>query len=149
MKYAHELRPGDCYEPFSFVVSHEVNQQFLYSIGDYQLPYLPSSVDGAAFVHPMILLHMSARTRSVSFKLAPNTGSVFARDRVSFRRPALVGEQLTATWTISSVYERKDRLYQSLDIQVRGASDVVIDREMHSVFYTKDGVQLAAPTVSA
>jgi len=149
MKFAHELRPGDCYDPFSFVVSHEVNQQFLYSIADYDGQYLPASDDETAIVHPMILLHMSARTRSSSFKLAPNVGSVFARDRVSFRRSARIGEPLTATWTISSVYERKGRLYQSLDIQVKGTSDVIIDREMHSVFYTKDGVDLAAPKVSA
>ena len=87
-------------------------------------------------VHPVLLLHMSARTRSPSFRLAPGMGSVFARDRVTFHRPAIVDEWLEVQWTIREVYERKARIYQALQTRVMGdRGDVVIERDAHSVFF--------------
>src|SRR5690606_31038453 len=149
-KFAHELRAGEGYEPSSFLITAEVNQQFLFSIEDYCADYLCRPNGADPIVHPMLLLHMSARTRSRSFKLAPNTGSIFAKDKVIFRRPALVDEPLSTTWTIRDVYEKNGRLYQHLDIQVCGEDDVVIDREMHSVFFTKGGgVRMTAPEVNS
>jgi acyl-CoA thioesterase FadM len=79
---------------------------------------------------------MSARTRSPSFRLAPGMGSVFARDRVTFHRPAIVDEWLEVQWTIREVYERKARIYQALQTRVMGdRGDVVIERDAHSVFF--------------
>ena len=134
-KFAHELEVGDSYEPLEFSITGELNEQFLYAIAEYD----PVYVGGAAVpaqIHPMILLHMSARTRSKSFRLAPNMGSVYATEKVRFRQPAYVGEMLTVSWTIGAVYEKKERLYQQLDIRVKGARGTVLDRQMHSVFFT-------------
>jgi hypothetical protein len=139
MGYAHELRPGDEYEPLAFSIPADFNQQFLYAIADFDPIYL--GVTGApAQIHPMILLHMSARTRSTSFRLAPNMGSVFARENVRFCRPAYVDEPLVATWKIRDVYQKNGRLYQSMIIKITGPDgEIVIDREMYSVFFADGG----------
>ena len=146
--FAHELRPGDSYAPLEFQITAELNQQFLFALEDYTLIYL--GLEGRrAIVHPVLLLHMSARTRSPSFHLAPGTGSVFARDVVSFHRPACVDELLQVNWTIRDVYARKGRLYQALDTIVIAAAtgETVLRREAHSLFFTRDGAALPLPSL--
>ena len=133
-RYAHELQPGEEYEPLHFSIPADLNQQFLYTIEDFNPVYLGPR----AQIHPMILLHMSARTRSPSFRVAPNMGSVFARENVRFLRPAYVDEKLLTTWKIKDVYEKNGRLYQSMTIRITAEDGaMVIDREMHSVFHTE------------
>jgi acyl dehydratase len=141
--FAHELRPGDSYAPLHFHVSEELNQQFLFALADYHPDYL-GSPQRKAIVHPVLLLHMSARTRSPSFRLAPGTGSVFAKDIARFSRPASVDETLTVHWAIREVYEKRGRIYQALDTTVSNATGaVVLQREAHSLFFTKSGAALA------
>ncbi|HVO90582.1 MAG TPA: hypothetical protein VMV45_18735 [Casimicrobiaceae bacterium] len=147
-RYAHELCAGERYASLDFSVSAEVNQQFLFALEDYGSDYLDRGT-GRAVVHPVLLLHMSARTRSPSFRLAPGTGSVFAKDRVRFHRPAFVDQRLRVDWTIREVYERKGRLYQALDTRVTTASgDAVLVRDAHSVFFTRSGEPLNLPPAS-
>jgi hypothetical protein len=138
LRYAHELRAGDRYAPLRFRISAELNEQYLFALSDYAPQYLAG--EHPAEVHPVLLLHMSARTRSPSFRLAPGMGSVFARDKVSFRRKASVGEWLEVHWTIRDVYERKGRLYQGLETRiVNAAGDLVLSRDAHSVFFVARG----------
>lgn len=144
-RYAHALRAGDRYEGLKFRISAEVNQQYLFALEDYRPDYL-GATGGPAVVHPVLLLHMSARTRSPSFRLAPDTGSVFAKDRVTFLRPAFVDEWLDVAWRISDIYERNGRLYQALDTSVTDArGELVLRRDAHSVFFTRSGEPLATP----
>ena len=148
LPFAHELRPGDSYAPLRFQITAELNQQFLFALEDYTVDYL--GLDGrTALVHPVVLLHMSARTRSPSFRLAPGTGSVFARDVVNFHRSAYVDEVLQVNWTIRDVYIRKGRLYQGLDTIVVAAAtgETVLQRAAHSLFFTSDGVALTLPSM--
>ena len=146
MRYAHQLKPGERYEPAAFSITADVNQQFLYAIADFNPIYLDSGQPPSqARIHPMILLHMSARTRSPSFRLAPNTGSVFAREHAVFRRPAFVDEPLQTRWIVKDVYQKGGRLYQAMDIVVASGEEIVLDREMHSVFFTHDGAPLDLP----
>lgn len=134
--YAHELRPGDEYEPLEFVICNDFSQQFLYAIEDYNPVYV--GVSGARpQLHPMILLHMTARTRSKSFRLPSHIGSVFAKEKVKFCHPAYVGDKLEVRWRIFDVYEKNSRIYQAISIQLTSEQGLVLDREMHSVFYTK------------
>jgi hypothetical protein len=143
--YAHALRAGDCYEGLKFRISAELNQQFLFALEDYRPDYL-GAAGQPAVVHPVLLLHMSARTRSPSFRLAPDTGSVFAKDRVTFLLPAFVDEWLDVAWRIRDVYERNGRLYQALDTAVSNArGEPVLRRDAHSVFFTRSGAPLATP----
>jgi hypothetical protein len=129
------MQAGERYAPLRFRISPEVNEQYLFALADYAPRYLARG-DAPAQVHPVLLLHMSARTRSPSFRLAPGMGSVFARDRVTFHRPALVGEWLEVHWTIRDVYERKSRIYQALDTRVLDSSgELLIQRDAHSVFF--------------
>jgi hypothetical protein len=137
------MRPGDSYTPLRFRISAETNEQYLFALADYGPQYLGGG--GLAQVHPVLLLHMSARTRSPSFRLAPGMGSVFAKDRVSFRRPAFVDEWLEVAWTIREVYERKGRLYQGLDTRVLNADgDIIVHRDAHSVFFVSPGAAMPA-----
>ena len=137
--YSHELKPGDAYAPLHFSISRDVNEQYLFALGDYDKAYLPR--DGnPLLVHPVLLLHMSARTRSPSFKLAPNMGSVFAKERVTFLAVAYVDEPLEVQWIVREVYEHKRRLYQGLDTSVRGADGrEILRRDAHSLFVVKKG----------
>ena len=97
-KYAHEMEEGDEYEPLEFTITPEINQQFLFALEDFDPQYVDGDEAGAALVHPVLLLHMSARTRSPSFRLAPDSGSIFAREHVEFLNPARVGQRLRASW---------------------------------------------------
>lgn len=133
--FAHELRPGDSYAPLEFSISAELNQQYLFTIEDFDPVYL-GTTGAPAQVHPMLLLHMSARTRSPSFRLAPGMGSVFAREKVRFLRPAFVDQMLRVSWRIRDVYEKGCRLYQAMAIDIDGP-EPILEREMHSVFFTE------------
>jgi hypothetical protein len=135
--YAHEMQPGDAYAPLRFAISRELNEQYLFALGDYAACYL-AGAGASPQVHPVLLLHMSARTRSPSFRLAPDMGSVFARDEVVFLGTAHVDEPLEVRWTIREVYERKGRLYQGLDTRVLdGDGREILRRDAHSVFFTR------------
>ncbi|MGE0852702.1 MAG: hypothetical protein AB7O44_24265 [Hyphomicrobiaceae bacterium] len=132
--YAHELRAGDEYAPLTFIVTPELNQQFLYALEDFHPDYVAPGE--TAFVHPVVLLHMSARTRSPSFVMSPQMGSVFAKDIVKFLAPAHVGDTLHVSWRIMDVYEKRGRLYQAMSTRIRGQrSGEVLAREAHSVFF--------------
>lgn len=144
-RYAHELAAGERYAPLHFRISAEINQQYLFALADYAADYVDGP-EARALVHPVLLLHMSARTRSPSFRLAPGTGSVFAKDDVVFDHPAYVDEWLEIDWLIREVYERKGRLYQGLDTIVTNANGkVVLKRDAHSVFFTRSGAPLPMP----
>lgn len=143
-RYAHEMRAGEDYAPLEFSVTSELNQQFLYALEDFGAAYLRSPDGEPAIIHPVILLHMSARTRSPSFVLAPNMGSVFASDRVDFCNVARVGDQLRVSWKIRDVYERRGKLYQALSTEIRNSSDEqILTREAHSVFFMRDQTPFA------
>ena len=139
-KFAHEMEVGDAYEPLEFMITHEINQQFLFALEDFDPQYVNADDSGAALVHPVLLLHMSARTRSPSFRLAPNTGSIFAREHVEFLSPARVGQRLRVNWRIAEAYEKRGRPYQRIAIAVDDADDgtPIIRREMHDTFFFRD-----------
>jgi len=144
-RYAHELHAGERYAGVRFRITAEVNEQYAFALADYSTDYLATE-GRRAVVHPVLLLHMSARTRSPSFRLAPGTGSVFARDRVIFMRRAFVDEWLEVDWKIREVYQRRGRLYQVLETRVTTASgEPVIHRDAHSVFFTRGGEPLEVP----
>ena len=135
--YAHEMKPGDAYAPLRFAISRDLNEQCLFALADYDERYVPGR-GRVAQAHPALLLHMSARTRSPSFHLAPNMGSVFARERVVFLGSAAVDEPLEVQWIIQAVYARRDRIYQALDTRVLGdGGREILRREAHSAFFAR------------
>lgn len=133
--YSHELKPGDTYDPLTFVVTPELNQQFLFALENFHPRYIEELGGVPPLVHPVILLHHTPRTRSPSYRLAPGMGSVFTRDCTWFISPARVGQQLHVSWCIDACYEKKGRLFQDYTASiVDGAGTKILDRQMTSVF---------------
>ena len=142
-KFAHEMEAGDTYEPLEFTITPEINQQFLFALEDFDPQYVGrDGMDvagdgiGTALVHPVLLLHMSARTRSPSFRLAPDSGSIFAREHVEFLNPARVGQKLRTTWRIAETYEKRGRLYHRITITIDADDGTpILRREMHDTVF--------------
>jgi hypothetical protein len=141
-KYAHELEAGERYAPLNYVVSAELNQQFLYAIEDFDRAYI-DGIDGSRpLVHPVLLLHMMPRTRSPSYRQAPGMGSAFARDKTWFLAPAYVDEPLCVTWIVKSTYEQRGKIYQDyVAITENAAGQPLVRRELSSTFFTTGKVK--------
>jgi len=136
-KLAHELKAGDQYEPLEFVVTSDLNQQFLFAVEDYASIYL-EGVDGKPpIVHPVLLMHMTPRARSPSYRQAPEMGSAFARERSQYFNPGYVGNTFRVTWTITDTYEQRGRIYQDYVSVLQNQDGVtLLRRELSSTFFT-------------
>lgn len=135
-KYAHELKAGDQYAPLEFVVTSDLNQQFLYAVDDFNPIYVEGRDGKPAIVHPVLLMHMSPRTRSPSYRQAPGMGSAFARDRSRYSNPGYVGSRFRVTWTISNTYEQRGKIYQDYIALVRDENgNDILRRELASTFF--------------
>lgn len=133
------MEAGDEYEPLEFTITPEINQQFLFALEDFDPQYIEGDDEGPALVHPVLLLHMSARTRSPSFRLAPNAGSIFAGEHVEFVNSARVGQALRVTWRIAETYEKRGRRYQRIAIAIDSEDGTpIIRREMNDTFFFRD-----------
>lgn len=77
----HEMLAGECYAQLEFTVTADLNQQFLYAVEDYNPLFIDGRDGRPPMVHPVLLMHMTPRTRSPSYRQAPGMGSAFARDR--------------------------------------------------------------------
>ncbi len=135
-KFAHELKAGDQYEPLEFVVTSDLNQQFLYCVEDYNPIYLEGRDGKPPLVHPVLLMHMSPRTRSPSYRQAPGMGSAFARDRSRYFNPGHVGSRFRVTWTVTNTYEQRGKIYQDYVALVQDESGIdILRRELASTFF--------------
>jgi hypothetical protein len=135
-KFAHELKAGDHYEPLQFVVTPDLNQQFLYAVEDYAPIYLEGRGGKPPLVHPVLLMHMSPRTRSPSYCQAPGMGSAFARDRSWYLNPGYVGSTFLVTWTVTKTYEQRGKIYQDYVALIRDQDGVdILKRELASTFF--------------
>ena len=135
-KFAHELKAGDQYEPLEFVVTSDLNQQFLYAVEDFNPIYLAGQAGKPPIVHPVLLMHMSPRTRSPSYRQAPGMGSAFARDKSRYFNPGYVGGTFRVTWTVTNTYEQRGRIYQDYValVQDENATEI-LRRELASTFF--------------
>lgn len=134
-KFAHELEPGDACAPLDFVVTPEMNEQFLYAQENFDPCYVDAEGNGKAEVHPTLLLQMSANTKSPSFKLAPNTGSILAEASTEFLNPALIGKNLRITWQVTDSYEKRGRRYYIMEASMVDEDDrPILRRQLHLTF---------------
>lgn len=144
-KFAHELQGGDAYEPLEFVVTPHINQQFLYAAEDFNPLFLEGVGDKPPLVHPILLMHMSPRTRSPSYRQAPGMGSAFARDRSTYLNPAYVGSKLRVTWKVEKTYEQRGKIYQDYVALVEDADgNPILRRELSSTFFSLGKVKTYA-----
>ncbi len=136
-KFAHELQSGDQYESLEFIVTADLNQQFLYAVEDFNPIYLDGRDGRPALVHPVVLMHMSPRTRSPSYRQAAGMGSAFARDHSTYMNAAYVGSNFRVTWTIDKTYEQRGKIYQDYVALVEDeGGKPILRRELSSTFFT-------------
>lgn len=136
-KFAHELQKGEHYEPLEFVVTPDLNQQFLYAVEDFNLIYLEGRDGNPPIVHPVLLLHMSPRTRSPSYRQAPGMGSAFARDKSRYLNPGYVGSKFRVTWVVIDTYAKRGKIYQDYIATVHDENGrEILRRELASTFFT-------------
>lgn len=136
-KYAHEMQAGERYAPLRFTVTADLNQQFLFAVEDYNPLYLRGMNGQPPLVHPVLLMHMTPRTRSPSYRQAPGMGSAFARDRSLYLRPAYQGSTFEVTWEISQTYEQRNKIYQDYVAEIRDPDgELVLRRELASTFFS-------------
>jgi hypothetical protein len=123
-------------KPLVFTVSNEWNQQYLYAQEDYDAAlYLGES----AIVHPALLLNLSNMTNSPSFHRDAHIGGLHARDEVEFIEPLPVETEVTITWKLVDVYERRGRLYHVRDCDIRRSDGrPVMRRKTYVTFIQRD-----------
>lgn len=145
VRYAHEMQAGDRYAPLEFMATAELNQQFLFAVNDFNPLYVEGRDGHPPIVHPVLLMHMTPRTRSPSYRQAPGMGSAFARDRSTYCAPAYVGSMLSVEWEVTRTYEQRDKIYQDYVATVRDERGrEVLRRELASTFFMQGKVKTYA-----
>jgi hypothetical protein len=139
-KPANELVAGEEFEPFEFVVTPELNQQYLYAEEDYHPRYWRETHAGAPIVHPGVLLNMSNHTRSPSFFLRPGWAGVHAAEEAFFLNPARVGRAFKVTWKILEAYEKRGKPYQKIDIWITDEGGAPVLRRIYEGTYASPEV---------
>ncbi len=133
-------QPGDVSpEPLEYMVTPELNQQFLFAEEDYNSCYLGGINGDIPVVHPALLLNWSNDTRSPSYKAASlQSGkemwaTIHTRDETFFINPARVGKKIKVTWNPVGLYEKRGRPYSVSEILVIDEDGVEIIRR---IYYT-------------
>ena len=124
----------DGFEPFTFQVTPELNEQYLYALQDYHPRYLGERDSGSPWVHPSLLLNQSNLTRSPSFGLRAGMAGVHAKEEVEFLNPGRVGKQFRVTWKVVEEYEKRDKLYTVIEaLIVDEDGREILRRKTHGV----------------
>ena len=123
---------GERFEPLEFVVTRELNEQYLYADEDYSSIYLDAELPIA---HPGLLLNMSNNTRSPSFHLPQGWAEIHAAEETEFSNPARLGKRLTVTWEVIEKYEKRGRPWHVLDILITDEDGLeILRRKMTNTF---------------
>jgi hypothetical protein len=134
-KSAHLVQVGEEFEPLEFLVTPELNQQYLYAEEDFHPRYIEGSESGPAIVHPGLLLNMSNNTRSPSFYLPPGWAEVQAAEGTEYLNPARVGKKVRVTWKVVQAFEKRGRPWHVLDILIVDEDGVeILRRKMTNTF---------------
>ena len=131
-KSAHIMDVGERFAPLEFVVTRELNEQYLYAEEDYSAIYLDAE-DPVA--HPGLLLNMSNNTRSSSFHLPQGWAEIHAAEETDYRNPARLGKRLTVTWEVVEKFEKRGRPWHVLDIRIADEDGLeILRRKMTNTF---------------
>ncbi len=133
-------QPGDVSpEPLEYLVTPELNHQFLHAEEDYTQCYIEGIDDCDPVVHPALLLNWSNDTRSPSYKAASLQSdkeiwaTIHTRDETFFINPARVGKKIKVTWRPVGIYEKRGRPYSVSEILVVDEDGMEILRR---IYYT-------------
>ena len=127
---------GHEFEPLEFVVTPELNQQYLYAEEDFSPIYLEATDEGPPIAHPALILNMSNDARSPSFDAPKNMAGLHARDEVIFLNPARVGKRLTVTWKVTDIYAKRERPYKIVETRVTDEDGLEILKRFQHVTIT-------------
>jgi len=138
-KFSHEMQVGDSYAPLDIEITPEYHQQYLYAAQDFDARYV-DGVDGSPpEVHAAMILNLSSLTRSPSYKVAENTGTVMGETECQFRNPAYVGSTLHITYDVTETFEKRGRDYQTVTTEVSdGDGRIILNRHTHVAIMLKD-----------
>ena len=131
-KSAHIMDVGECFEALEFVVTRELNEQYLYADEDYNAIYLDAE---HPIAHPGLLLNMSNNTRSPSFHLPQGWAEIHAAEETEYRNPARLGKRLTVTWEVIEKYAKRGRPWHVLEILIADEDGLeILRRKMTNTF---------------
>jgi hypothetical protein len=133
------MEVGEEFEPLEFVVTAELNQQYLYAEEEFHSRYIEVSEQGSPFVHPGLLFNMSNNTRSPSFYLPPDWAEIHVAEETEFLNPARIGKRLRVTWKVTSVFKRLiGRHWHVLDILITDEDgSQIMRRNMTNTFVSQ------------
>lgn len=124
----------DEFEPYTFQVTPELNEQYLYAVQDYHPRYLEEKDSDPSLVHPSLLLNQSNLTRSPSYALKAGMAGVHAKEEVEFLNPGRVGKKFRVTWRVVEEYEKRDKLYTVIEALIIDQDGVeIMRRKTHGV----------------
>ena len=124
-------------EPLEYLVTTELNQQFLYGEEDFHPRYIEETESGPPIVHPALILNWSNGTRSPSYRAPslqsgqPMWAGFHTRDETFFYNPARVGKKLRVTWTAVGSYEKRGRPYSVSETLVVDEDGLEIIRRLN------------------
>ncbi len=132
----HNIEIGYEYTPLEFLVTPELNQQYLYAEEDFHPRYVQETEKGPAIVHPALILNMSNDSRSPSFSLPAGVAGLHARDEAFFYNPARVGKRLKVTWKVVGAYEKRGRPYKIVECWITDEDGIKIMKRLSHVTLT-------------
>ncbi len=133
-KERSQFSDKDTFEPYTFQVTPDLNEQYLYAVQDYHPRYLEETDSGPPLVHPSLLLNQSNMTRSPSYALKAGMAGVHAKEEVEFLNPGRVGKEFSVTWKVVEEYEKRDKLYTVVEALIVDQDGVeIMRRKTHGV----------------
>lgn len=133
-KERSQFSDDDEFEPYTFQVTPEFNEQYLYALQDYHPRYLEERNSGTPWVHSGLLLNQSNVTRSPSFGLKAGMAGVHAKEEVEFLHPGKVGKKFKVTWRVIEEYQKRDKLYTVIETVVVDEDGIeILRRRTHGV----------------
>lgn len=128
-----DIELGATVGPIPFVISCDLNEQYLFAQRDYNPLYVDNQ-DGRDLAYPGAVLHAAATGTLPHPRLSQGWTRRVGRDEVEWHAPAYVGESLEVSCTYVSFVERRGRPWLEREIVVRNsAGELKLIRHAHTV----------------
>ncbi|MDA0654834.1 MAG: hypothetical protein O2912_00285 [Proteobacteria bacterium] len=133
-----DMEPGDFFDPFEFVVTPALNQQYCFAEEDFHPRYITGENGQPPMAHPGFMLNMSNATKSSSHAMKDGYTSLQAGEENTFLGPMFVGEKFNVTWQIVDKIEDHGRLFRFTEAKLMDEKgEVRLHRRVKSGAYSK------------
>jgi acyl dehydratase len=123
--------------PIPFVISRDLNEQYLYAQRDYNRMYIANE-GGRDIVHPGAVLHAASTGTLRHPKLAAGWTRRVGRDEVEWHAPVYIDEPLEVSCTYVSFAERRGRPWLEREIVITNAAgELKLIRRAHTAHIRK------------